>query len=158
MQTSVKLQEMMSYSLVIAIIAAVLVIVPVVIFVVIKLTKFKPKKRVKKVVAKPKKKYDPATLKQMYLDKVREIEAQYASGVIDMRQAHILLSQCVREYCEEASSVPANALTLREIEKLNKPTLYNLIKEFYEPEFAYDSDKDIKASFTRAAEVIRTWN
>ncbi len=75
-----------------------------------------------------------------------------------MRKAHILLSQCVREYCEEASSVPANSLTLREIEKLNKPTLYNLIKEFYEPEFAYDSDKDIKASFMRAAEVVRTWN
>ena len=158
MPTSVKLQEMMSYSLIAAIIAAVLIVVPVLIIVLIKVTKFKPKKKVKKVKEKPKKKYDPGTLKQMYLDKIREIQAQHSSGLIDMRKAHLLLSQTVREYCAEASSVPTNVFTLKEIEKLNRPILYNTIKEFYEPEFAYDSDKDINASFRNAAEVIRTWN
>ena len=159
MPTSVKLQDMMSYSLILTIASIVLIVLPIVIFIILKLVNFKPKKRVKKVApAKPKKKYDPAALKRIYLEKVKEIEVRYASDLINSRQAHIDLSKVVREYCSEASGCPAGSLTLNEIEQLNKPSLYLLIKEFYEPEFAQTSDKDIRESFAKAKEVITTWN
>ena len=159
MPTSVKLQDMMSYSLIMTIIAVVLILVPVILIIVFKLSKIKPKKKVKRVYkAKPKKKMDPVTLKNVYLEKIKDIETRYVKDLISLRQAHIELSKTVREYCAEASHVPAESLTLKEIEHLNVPSLYLLIKEFYEPEFAHDSDKDIRSSFTNAKEVIRSWN
>ncbi len=157
MPTSVKLQDMMSYSVILTIIAVVLVLAPVIFLLVFKLIKFKPKKKVKVEKPKPKKHYDPVTLKNMYLEKIKEIETRYSSSLIDMRQAHLDLSKTVREYCAEASDVPVNSLTLNEIERLNVPSLYLLIKEFYAPEFAYEADADIARSFMNAREVVRSW-
>ena len=158
MQTSVKLQDMMSYSLLLTIIAIAVIVLPLILFAILKFVKFKPKKKDPK--AKPaavKRKYDPVTLRNMYLEKIKEVETRYTTGLIDMRQAHIELSSVVREYCSEASGIPANSLTLKEIEFLNVPSLYNLIKEFYEPEFAPASDKDITLSFRNAREVVNSW-
>ena len=158
MQTSVKLQDMMSYSVIMTIVAVVMIVLPVIIFIILKLTKFKPKQKVKKVKAAPvKKKVDPAVLRSMYLEKIKEVETRYNTSLIDFRQAYIELSSIVREYCSEASGVPANSLTLRELEVLNVPSLFNLIKEFYEPEFAPASDRDINQSFRNAREVVNSW-
>ena len=39
------------------------------------------------------------------------------------------------------------------------PNLYNLIKDFYHPEFAYDAGNvDITKSFGDARTVIKEWN
>ncbi|SCW56443.1 hypothetical protein SAMN02910456_01872 [Ruminococcaceae bacterium YRB3002] len=157
MQTSVKLQDMMSYSLLMTIIAIVLVLAPVIILLILKLVKFQPKKKEKKVKPVVRPKIDPSKLRMMYLEKIKEIETRYATSLIDMRQAHIELSEAVREYCSEASGVPVKAYSLKEISVLGKPQLHEMVREFYEPEFAYDSDKDIKASFSKAREVVNSW-
>ena len=48
--------------------------------------------------------------------------------------------------------------TLKEIKKLNMPKLYNLIKEYYIPEFANISSGNAEKSIAQAREVIRKWN
>lgn len=160
MQTSVKLQDMMSYSLILTIIAVAVIVLPIIAFVIFKLIKFKPKKQPQKQVQPVviRKNYDPASLKSLYLNKIREIEMRYNEGQVDNRGAHQELSRVVRDYCSEASAIPADKLTLQEIGRLNVPSLYTLIKEFYEPEFAYESAKDMNSSFSGAREVITLWN
>ena len=157
MPTSVKLQDMMSYSTLLAVIAGILILAPIVVLIVLKLIKFQPKKRVKKVKVVKKPKIDPARLRSMYMEKIKEVETRYETGLIDMRQAHLELSKTVREYCSEASGMPVDAFSLNEIALLNRPQLFEMVKEFYEPEFAYDSDKNIKASFSKAREVVTSW-
>ncbi|MBR6959682.1 MAG: hypothetical protein IKH76_04290 [Clostridiales bacterium] len=160
MQTSVKLQDMMSYSLILTIIAIAVIVLPIIIFIILKLIKFKPKNKPAKPapVVKVQKTYDPVSLKSLYLNKIREIEVRYNEGKIDNRGAHQELSKAVRDYCSEASQIPTDKLTLQEIGRLNLPTLYSLIMEFYEPEFAYESAKDMNTSFNGAREVITLWN
>ncbi|MBR2523846.1 MAG: hypothetical protein IKE53_05335 [Clostridiales bacterium] len=158
MPTSVKLQDMMSYSLILTVIAIAIVVLPVLIFSLIKLIGFKPKKREKKAAKpKPKRKLDPQALKALYLEKIKETETRYTNNLIDMRAAHLDLSRIVREYCSEASGLPYDNLTLSELYRFNMPELYNLIREFYEPEFAPSSDKDIAASFSNARGVVTSW-
>jgi len=158
MPTSVKLQDMESYSLIFMIIAIAVIALPIIIILILKLIRFEPPKRKPKPVKLPvAKKIEPQQLKSMYLEKVREIETRYTNNLIDLRQAHIDLSKTVREYCAFASNINTDKLTLREIAKLGKPALFDMVKEFYQPEFAYESDKDINMSFWSAREVIRTW-
>ena len=160
MQTSVKLQDMMSYSLILMIIAIAVIALPIIVFVILKLIKFKPKKKPVKQMQPVviRKNYDPVSLKSLYLNMIRDIEARYNEGKIDNRGAHQELSRVVRDYCSEASGIPADKLTLQEIGRLNLPSLYSLIREFYAPEFAYESARDMNMSFNGAREVITLWN
>ena len=157
MPTSVKLQDMESYSLILTIIALTLIALPIVIFLIYKLINRTPRTKVPKPKPVPVIHYDPMQLKSMYLEKIKEIETRYRNNLIDLRQAHLDLSKTVREYCAKASGVPTDKFTLGEIARLGKPTLFQLIREFYEPEFAYGSDKDINDSFRNAWEVVRVW-
>jgi len=158
MPTSVKLQDMESYSLILTIIAIALIALPVIILIILKMIRYeRPPRKPKPVKPAPVIHYEPQQLKSIYLGMISEVETRYTNNLIDLRQAHIDLSRIVREYCAKASHVNTDKLTLREIARLGKPSLFDTIKEFYQPEFAYDSDKDIKMSFWSAREVIRTW-
>jgi hypothetical protein len=58
----------------------------------------------------------------------------------------------------EVTDIETQNYTLDEIKKLNMPGLYELIEEFYEPEFALKSVGDFDNSIEKARSVIKKWN
>ena len=48
--------------------------------------------------------------------------------------------------------------TLKEIENLNMPILYELIKEYYNPEFSKNIKGNILSSIEKTEKVIHKWN
>ncbi|HAW15861.1 MAG: hypothetical protein IJ869_03690 [Clostridiales bacterium] len=161
MQTSVSLQNPFSYSLGLTIALIALVLVPMILLIYFKirgmdLPKFRlPEKKVKEVpVIK-----DPAAIKSKYLAVIDRIQDERTAESIDDREAYIRLSSAVRSFVNELTGANTRNLSLAEIEGLGMPNLYNLIKDFYHPEFAYDAGNvDITKSFGDARTVIKEWN
>ncbi|MBO4242700.1 MAG: hypothetical protein IKT14_06075 [Clostridiales bacterium] len=161
MPTSVSLQHPFSYSLLLTILLIAAVLLPAVILIImrlkgVKLPEFKKKQKVKKVKYVPK---DPASIKARYLRMIDDIQNDRAYERIDNRESYLRLSTTVRNFVNELTGSNTQNLTLSEIETLQMPSLYELIKDFYRPEFAYDSGTvDMMKAFGDARTVIREWN
>ena len=58
----------------------------------------------------------------------------------------------------EVTDITTQNYSLTEIKKLNIPHLYELIKEYYEPEFADKSVGDFNDAINKARSVISKWS
>ena len=65
----------------------------------------------------------------------------------------MLISVLIRLFVYELTGLEVQSCTLKDIKKLNIPVLYELIKEYYDPEFSKISKGNIKTK-----EVISRWN
>lgn len=159
MQTSVNLQNLYSYSpapLALVLIALVLLTAyvytkkskPTLNIDKAETTKKIPEKNIK----------DIPTIKKKYLADLNSIEEKYKNGKYDLRKAYQLISEKVRMFVFEVTDIQTQNYTLAEIKKLNIPGLYDLIKEFYEPEFALRSKADFSDSINKARSIIEKWN
>lgn len=162
MKTDITLREPYSYSLSLLIIFALIVIIPPLVVVIVKLIMMfagKKNKRVRK--EKPKKitKSYIEKLREGCLEHIAEIEKRYKDGITDYRAAYIELSYTVREFVQAVSGNNATNLTLEEIKELSRPELYSLIKQFYEPEFAFErGNAENENPFLDAGRVVEKWN
>ena len=158
MQTTIKLQEPFMYSknLLIIIICIVLSITCYLIYF------YKKKKVVKKeeiIKAIPNKNIkNIPVIKSKYIEQLEAIEYKYKNEMIELRKAYQLISESIRMFIFEVTDITTQNYSLIEIKKLNIPKLYELIEEYYEPEFASKSSGNFESAINKARRIVREWN
>ena len=78
--------------------------------------------------------------------------------MIELRKAYQMISETIRMFVFEITDITTQNYTLQEIKRLSIPKLYDLIKEFYEPEFASKSKGNFNDSINKARRIINEWN
>jgi hypothetical protein len=99
-----------------------------------------------------------AELRRRCLADLDQIEAREASGHLSTRQAHQQLSRVVRRFVQEATGVPASAMTLASLREQRVPGLLEVIELVYPAEFApgpRQAEGELAHSLARAREVVR---
>ncbi len=158
MQTSINLQEPFSYSLIPLFIAIFLCVI-IFYFLKKKKTKTIEKEKVSEVKAIPEKNIkNIPVIKNKYLKELDTIEYRYKNDMIEIRKAYQMISEAIRLFVFEVTDITTQNYSLAEIKRLNIPVLYELIEEYYEPEFASKSIGDFGTSISKARRVINEWN
>lgn len=158
METTVQLQEPFSYS-VIPMVVIGLLLLAYVIYRIVEFLLTRQKKQKEEIAAKPVEKVvDLVALRQEYLDKVVRLEMKYKAEEIETRDAYSELSSIFRNFVYEATGVEAPKYTLHDIQGLNMPVLYNLVDNYYEPEFSEKSDRNMLESIDMTKRAIQLWN
>ena len=156
MQIDISLQEPFSYSIFPIIFFLCLLLLPIIISILKKYVKF-PDKSQQQVIFNYNRK-DIYSLKYEYLLKLEKLENDLIDGKITSRKAYQELSMTIRLFVYELTGVEVQSYTLKEIKKLNIPVLYELVKEYYDPEFSKISKGNIKLSIDKTKGVIKRWN
>ena len=159
MQTSINLQEPFAYSIIPVIIAICLTLIVTYYLIYSRKKKEKYKVDEEKVKAIPEKNIkNIPVIKGKYLNQLDTIEYKYTNNMIELRQAYQMISEATRLFVFEITDITTQNYSLKEIKKLNIPNLYELIKEYYEPEFASKSVGNFEASINKARRIINEWN
>ncbi len=159
MQISVNLQDPFTYSIVPLIIAICFTIGLVCYLIYSRKAKAKvnvienelkviPEKNIKNI----------PVIKDKYLKQLDSIEYKYTNNMIELRKAYQLISESIRLFVFEVTDITTQNYSLSEIKRLSIPKLYELIEEYYEPEFASKSVGDFSSSINKARRVINEWN
>lgn len=151
MQTQIELNEMFSYSFIPIIIIEIILILTLIIF------KFVKEKQKDYQIIEPNKK-DKEAIKERYLLKINNLIIDVSNNKIKNRDAYQELSSLIRSFTYEMTSIKVQYYTLSDIEKINMPVLYDLVKEYYEPEFAKNSEGNLLQSVENTRKVIERWN
>lgn len=156
MQTSIDLQEPFNYSVVILLCFISLSIIATIFLFYSYRKQSKLKEKVKEIPEKNKK--NIPVIKGKYIDQLDSIEYKYSKNLINVRQAYQQISESIRMFVFEITDITTQNYTLEEIKKINIPELYDLIEEYYEPEFASKSENDFIESINKARRVIKRWS
>lgn len=157
MRTTVSLQEPFTYSL-IPLVIFITIIIGLTIYLIFNKKKSdnnKENEEVKKIPDKNIK--DIPAIKNKHIQKLDEIENEFNNQKITLRKAYQLISETVRVFVFEVTDITTQNYSLAEIKKLNMPDLYDLIKEYYEPEFASKTVGDLEISINKARRIIKEW-
>lgn len=159
MQTSINLQEPFNYTIIYLLIAIILFVALTCYLIYIFKTKEKVKveKNIIKEIPEKNIKDIPA-IKYKYLNQLESVQYKYANNIIELRTAYQLISEIIRMFVFEVTDIKTQNYSLYEIRNLNMPALYELIREYYEPEFASKPKGDFESSINKARGVIREWN
>ena len=98
--------------------------------------------------------YSPFRLDRLHresLRKVQEISSEYGKKELDSRAAHQQMSLAVRQFVQAVTGLPADKMVYGDMRALRRPDLADLIKDYYEPEFAFSPEA---ASEERTNEAI----
>jgi len=155
MQTSVSLEPPFSYSIQ-YIILGLLIILTITIWWYLK--RNNKKLPVKVEIHEEVSKKNIKAIKIKYLKKLLILEKKLDKNEIPIRKAYQSLSSIIRYFVYAVTGIKVQNCTLEDIKKLNMPKLYELIKEYYRPEFAEKSLGDIKSSIEKTRKVIKKWN
>lgn len=159
MQTSINLQEPFTYSIIPLIITLCLTVTITCYLIYTRKKKEKVKVIENEIKVIPEKNIkDIPVIKSKYLNQLNSIEYKYNNEMIELRKAYQLISETIRLFVFEITDITTQNYSLSEIKKLNIPILYELIKEYYEPEFASKSIGDFNNSINKARRVINEWN
>ncbi len=153
MQSKVSLEEQFSYSI-IGVILFVIIIVAVLGYLIYIYLKYKKKYQQQKQVIIPK---NIMMIKKKYLYQIDTLLVELNSNKVRSRTAYNRLSVLIRSFILEATDIDLLKSTLSEIKKKDTGILYELIKEYYEPEFSMSSKGDIKSSLDKTRKVIEEW-
>ena len=158
MQTSIKLQELFTYSLIpLGITVLLIIILTCYLF----FSRYEKNLKIEenKVEKFPKRnEKNLLAIKRKYIKQLNLIENKYKNGTIELREAYQSISEAIRLFVFEITEIKTQNYSLIEIKKLNMPVLYELIEEYYEPEFASKSIGDFETSINKARRVINEWN
>lgn len=100
---------------------------------------------------------DMYTIKFDYLNKLDKLESDLGEGKITSRKAYQELSMLIRLFVYELTGIEVQSYTLKEIKKLKISVLYELVKEYYDPEFSKISKGNITSSINKTRGVIKRW-
>ena len=159
MQTSINLQELFTYSIIPLIISSCFFVAMTCYLIYLKKSNEIPiieENKIKEIPEKNKK--NVLVIKGKYQNQLDSIEYKYTSKMIDQRKAYQLISEAMRLFVFEMTDITTQNYSLGEIKKLNMPELYELIEEYYEPEFASKCERDFNSSINKARRVINKWN
>lgn len=159
MQTSVNLQGLYHYSY-IPLISCGIIMTILIVFMIVKreknnniLINTNDNKQLKEKNTK-----NIPAIKQKYVKQLEYIEYEFKNNKISLRKAYQKISETIRLFVFEVTDIKTQNYSLNEIKKLNMPVLYDLIKEYYEPEFSFKPIGDFESSITKARSVIEKWN
>ncbi len=158
MQTTINLQEPFTYSLIPLVIIIVCIIIATIYLLNLKNSKKEieiKREDVKKIPEKNIK--NIPVIKNKYLQQLKDIEDKYTNNKIELRKAYQLISEAIRLFVFEVTDITTQNYSLAELKKINIPELYNLIEEYYEPEFASKTMGDFSSSINKARRVINEW-
>lgn len=159
MQTSINLQELYKYSL-----------GPLLFFLFIFITmtcyivwrkigkKKKIDKKVEVQVIPEKNIKNIPVIKNKYIEQLNRIKNDYENEKINLRKAYQQISEAVRFFVFEVTDITTQNFSLAEIKKAEIPGLYDLIEEYYEPEFASKSVGDFDDAINKARRIVNEWN
>ncbi len=153
MQVTTELNPLFSYSLIPILI--LLVIIASIIFIYI-LTS--PKSSEVIIPIKVPDKEDINTIKNKYLNEINKLIQKVETKSIKNRLAYQELSLIIRNFIYEMTNIKVQTYTLQDIKYLNMPFLYELVQEYYNPEFAFNSTGNILNSINKTKGVIEKWN
>lgn len=157
MKTSVELQAPFQY-MILWLILAVLFIAGVIIAQVLLRKKLGDRlKKAKQIKLKRIAESTLEGLKKKYIGELTCIEMDLRNQKITVRQAYQKMSICIRLFVHDVTGIKVQKYTLSEIKKVNMPQLTNLVREYYEPEFALESRTDVMGSVQRTRAVIESW-
>ena len=151
MQTGTELQAPFSYSLIPIILLFVILFLP---FIVRLIKKYWPQNNDMMVNNY----IDSNTVKTKYLNRLDELENKLDSKKISNRKAYQELSFLIRSFVKEVTGLDVTTCVLSDIERMNIPVIYELVKEYYSPEFARISIGNIRSSISKTRGVIYRWN
>jgi hypothetical protein len=100
---------------------------------------------------------DIIKIKKKYLYQIDTLSNELNSNKIKSRTAYNKLSVLIRSFIKEATDIDLLKSTLSEIKKKDTGVLYELIKEYYEPEFSPNNKGDINSSINKTRKVIEEW-
>lgn len=159
MQISIDLQEPYTYSIIPLIIVISLVLLESYYFIYLRNKNKKiniEENNVKEIPDKNIK--NIPVIKNKYLNQLDFIENKYTNNKIELRKAYQMISEAIRLFVFEITDITTQNYSLTEIKRLNIPNIYELIAEYYEPEFASKSIGDFNSSINKARRVINEWN
>lgn len=159
MQISIDLQEPFTYSIIPLIIVISLLLIESYYFIYLRNKNKKiniEEKNVKEIPEKNIK--NIPVIKNKYLNQLDLIENKYTNNKIELRKAYQMISEAIRLFVFEITDITTQNYSLTEIKKLNIPNIYELIAEYYEPEFASKSVGDFNSAINKARRVIKQWN
>lgn len=155
MRTTINLQEPFTYSFIPLIIIILLIIGFTIYIILSKKNKENVKGKIEVIPEKNIK--NIAVIKNKYLQQLNNIEYGYTNKKIELRKAYQLISEAIRLFVFEITDITTQNYSLAEIKKINIPVLYELIEEYYEPEFASKTVGDFNSSINKARRVINEW-
>ena len=155
MQVTVELKDMFSYSIIPVIVALVVVIILIILLILSRRRKNKPKNIVQ-VIIPPEK--DIEGIKNKYLEKIDVLVNDFDNKNLNKRGTYQELSVILRSFIYEMTNIQVQYFTLKEIEKINMPQLYELVKEYYDPEFSKMTKANLIDSIEKTKKVIEEWN
>lgn len=97
-------------------------------------------------------------IKANYLAQIESLSAEYAQGKLESRAAYEKLSSIFRNFVYEATGTPAHKYTLYDIKGLNNQVIYNLVNNYYTPEFARNEKGNIMESIEITKRAVSQWN
>ncbi len=153
MELKTELQEMFSYSF-IPIIIIFIILVCLIIFTILFIKKTKKQNIIIKQII-PKK--DINIIKNDYLLRINNLLNDINNKKVSNRKAYQQLSVLIRNFIYEATGIKVQNYSLEEIKITSIPYLYDLIYEFYDPEFNKISTSSIKDSINKTVSVIQKW-
>lgn len=119
----------------------------------------KQKKRVEdKIKVEEIKNVDINEIKRKYLEELDVIESQLNTNMIHIRIAYQDISRVIRHFVYEVTNIHVQNYSLKEIKDLDMPMLYELMQEYYVPEFSKYSYGNVKDSLQKTRKVIEKWN
>lgn len=158
MRTTINLQEPFTYSFIPLIITFLLIIGFTIYIILSKKVKEKVKGKIEEVKVIPERNIkNIPVIKNKYLQQLNDIEDKYLNKKIELRKAYQLISEAIRLFVFEVTDITTQNYSLTEIKKINIPVLYELIEEYYEPEFASKTIGDFNSSINKARRVINEW-
>jgi len=97
-------------------------------------------------------------IKQKYIKILIDLEKKLDNNNISIREAYQKLSSAIRYFVYEVTNIKVQNYTLQDIKKLDMPILYELVEEYYVPEFSEKSIGNIKLSIEKTRKVIEKWS
>ena len=155
MDTTVKMQDAFSYNIW-PIVGILLTIIIVVSFFLISMF-MKKQNNKKPVIEDVKVNIDIFAIKYKYLAKLDEIEGRLSTGNLDVRGTYQEMSSAVRDFVYEVTGIKVINYTLLEITQLNMPMLEELMRDYYAPEFAFDTVEDGFEAINKTKRTIEGW-
>lgn len=160
MDTSVKLQEMLSFSKLPIYITGGLLAAVILYFLLRYLIRCNKKKKTKTVEAKRPVVVQNRSLtdpRQTYLALLDALEKEYQQGICDVRSTYQKMSEIIRDFVFEMTGIKVQNYTLSDIRQIKMPVLEELVEEYYSPEFAERSEGDVQAALDKTRNAIRHW-
>lgn len=150
MQIETELRDMFSYS--------PILILPILLLIIILLvTILHKKKDIKKIKVVKLEQKNLNEIKSKYLYNIKLLINNLDNKKITNRTAYQNLSRLIRNFIFEVTNIKVQYYTLDDIKKLNIPILYELVEDYYDPEFQRYSNGNILKSINKTKKVIEEW-